>query len=118
MVRNLHTGFVSPQYHLVFDDNYDTIYHESKSEEEIDAICQKLFDNNRECHVEEEYDDEYDEEEDMPITQSGRAVKPRDRLNLLMARGVREECPEDLVPRQWRWWPVQSEELVAELEWW
>ena len=58
MVRNLHTGFVSPQYHLVFDDNYDTIYHESKSDEEIDDICQELFDNNRECYVADEYDDD------------------------------------------------------------
>ena len=56
LVRNLHTGYVSPQYHVVFDDNYDTIYVESKSDEELDDICQELFDNNRECYVEEEYD--------------------------------------------------------------
>ena len=58
MVRNLRTGFVSPQYHLVFDDNYDTIYTESKSDEEIDNICQELFDNNCECYVEDEYDED------------------------------------------------------------
>ena len=26
LVRNLKTGYLSPQYHVVFDDSFDTIY--------------------------------------------------------------------------------------------
>ena len=36
MVRNLHTGFISPQYHVVFDDKFETVYHDGKSSEELD----------------------------------------------------------------------------------
>ena len=26
LVRNLHTGYVSPQYHMVFDDKFETVF--------------------------------------------------------------------------------------------
>ena len=59
LVRNLHTNYVSPQYHLVFDDKFDTIFQESKTEEELELICQDLFESNRDCYVdpEGEFDD-------------------------------------------------------------
>jgi len=59
LVRNLHTNYVSPQYHLVFDDIFDIIFHESKTEEELELICQELFDTTRDCYVdpEGEFDD-------------------------------------------------------------
>ena len=56
MVRNLHTGHVSPQYHCVFDDRFDTIFTTTKTDEEVDDICDQLFVTNRDCYVEEEYD--------------------------------------------------------------
>ena len=56
LVRNLHTGHVSPQYHVVFDDKFETVFNEGRSNEEVDKICDSLFDGNRECYVEEEYD--------------------------------------------------------------
>ena len=56
LVRNLHTGYISPQYHVVFDDKFETVFSGGKSEEEMDKICQKLFDGERENYVEEEYD--------------------------------------------------------------
>ena len=58
LVRNLHTGYVSPQYHVVFDDKFETVFHDGKSTDELDAICDGLFVNNRDCYVEEEYDDD------------------------------------------------------------
>ena len=58
LVRNLHTGHVIPQYHLVFDDKFETVFSGGKSEEEMDKIFQKLFDGERENYVEEEYDDD------------------------------------------------------------
>ena len=58
LVRNLHTGYVSPQYHVVFDDKFETVFHDGKSPEQIDTICNNLFESQRECYVEEEYDDD------------------------------------------------------------
>ncbi|KAL7526047.1 hypothetical protein ACHAXR_002208, partial [Thalassiosira sp. AJA248-18] len=40
MVRNLHTGYVSPQFHVVFDDKFDTIYTEFKTDEELEIISE------------------------------------------------------------------------------
>ena len=48
LVRNLHTGYISPQYHVVFDDKFETVFSGGNSEEEMDKICQKLFDGERE----------------------------------------------------------------------
>lgn len=58
LVRNLHTGYVSPQYHVVFDDKFETVFHNGKTSEELDLICDSLFANSRECYAEEEYDDD------------------------------------------------------------
>lgn len=58
LVRNLHTGYVSPQYHVVFDDNFQTVFHDGKTSEELDKICDELFVNSRDCYVEEEYDED------------------------------------------------------------
>ena len=56
LVQNLHTGYVSPQYHVVFDNKFETVFNEGRSNEEVDKICDSLFDGNHECYVEEEYD--------------------------------------------------------------
>ncbi len=56
MVCNLHTGYVSPQYHMVFDDNFQTVFTDDKQLEEVDKICNHLFVESRDCYVEEEYD--------------------------------------------------------------
>ena len=56
LVRNLHTGHISPQYPVVFDDNFETVFNEGRSDEEVDIIYDNLFEGNCECYVEEEYD--------------------------------------------------------------
>ena len=58
LVRNLHTGYVSPQYHVVFDDNFQTVFSDGKSTAELDKICNELFVESRDCYVEEEFDDD------------------------------------------------------------
>ncbi|KAL7478108.1 hypothetical protein ACHAW6_003889 [Cyclotella cf. meneghiniana] len=58
LIRNLHTGYISPQYHVVFDDKFETIFHTGKSTEELDKICNHLFVESQDCYVEEEYDDD------------------------------------------------------------
>ena len=58
LVRNLHTGFISPQYHIDFDDKLETVFSGSMSVEDLDKICQRLFDGDRENYVEEEFDED------------------------------------------------------------
>ena len=58
LVRNLHTGFISPQYHVVFDDKFETVFGGSISVKKLDRICQRLFDGDRENYVEEEFDND------------------------------------------------------------
>eukprot|EP00804_Cyclotella_cryptica_P007127 CCRYP_020034-RB/>CCRYP_020034-RB protein AED:0.46 eAED:-0.11 QI:0/0/0/1/0/0/2/0/484 len=58
LVCNLHTGYVSPQYHVVFNDNFQTVFHDGKSSEELDKICDQLFVESRDCYVEEEFDED------------------------------------------------------------
>ncbi|KAL7476472.1 hypothetical protein ACHAW6_003635 [Cyclotella cf. meneghiniana] len=54
LVQNLHTSYVSLQYHVVFDDKFDTVFNNSRSSEELDKICAKLFVSSRECFAEDE----------------------------------------------------------------
>eukprot|EP00956_Cyclotella_meneghiniana_P042975 scaffold249367_cov117-Cyclotella_meneghiniana.AAC.2 len=58
LVRNLHTCHVSPQYHVVFDDKFETVFHDGKTTEELDKICDGLFAECRDCYAEDEYDDD------------------------------------------------------------
>jgi hypothetical protein len=57
LVRDLSMGFVSPQYHLVFDNLFDTDFSANKDDVVIDSICKGLFNNNQDIYVEPEYDD-------------------------------------------------------------
>ena len=42
----------------MFDDKFETVYHDGKSTEELDRICDELFATNRKIYAEEEYDDD------------------------------------------------------------
>ena len=55
LVRNLHTGFVNPQYHVVFDDKYDAIFNDVMSDEQFDTLCNNLFETSCDSYAEEEY---------------------------------------------------------------
>ena len=44
-VRNLLTNFISPQFHVVFDDKFNTIQNDAKLEDTaLDSIFTDLFD--------------------------------------------------------------------------
>jgi hypothetical protein len=45
-VRNLSTGFVSPQYHVVFGDLFQTVFSSGDNDAVIDEICNNLFEFN------------------------------------------------------------------------
>ena len=41
-VRNLKTGYISPQYHIVFDDLFETTFCRGKNNPVIDKICNNI----------------------------------------------------------------------------
>ena len=56
-VRNLSTGYISPQCHLVFDDLFETDVCKGDNDNVVDGICNDLFECSRDWYAEEEYDD-------------------------------------------------------------
>ena len=42
-VRNITTGYISPQYHVVFDDLFETSIREGENDPVIDQICNDIF---------------------------------------------------------------------------
>ena len=53
-VRNLSTGYISTQFHLVFDDLFETVICTVDDEVVFDAICNDLFDLNRDWYAGDE----------------------------------------------------------------
>ena len=55
-VRHLATGYVSPQYHCVFDDLFETVYAAKAENWTLyDALSNLLWDSDRDQYAEEEY---------------------------------------------------------------
>ncbi|KAL7550558.1 hypothetical protein ACHAWF_013780 [Thalassiosira exigua] len=47
LVCNLDTGFLGPQFHVIFDNKFETVYSAGAEDEVVDAICKDLFENSR-----------------------------------------------------------------------
>ncbi len=56
-VRHLTTNFISPQFHLVFDDLFKTVNRTGVDVFVVESICNELFQLNRELFAEEELDE-------------------------------------------------------------
>ena len=56
-IWNLTTGYISPQYHVVFDDLFETVGGTGEADEVVDTVCAKLFENSCDWYVEEEHDE-------------------------------------------------------------
>ena len=56
-VRNLRTRYISPQFHLVFDDLFETVIGTADDDIVFDAICNDLFELNRDWYAEDEFDE-------------------------------------------------------------
>ena len=54
--RNLTTEDISPQYHVVFDDLFETAIREGENDPVIDLICNDILDSSRDWYAEEEFD--------------------------------------------------------------
>ena len=55
-VQHLSTGHVSPQYHVVFDDLFETVICNGDNDLVVNSICDGLFIWNRKLYVEDEFD--------------------------------------------------------------
>ena len=55
-VRHLKTGYVSPQYHVVFDDLFETVFSSGADNALIDSICENLYGTSCEVYATDEYD--------------------------------------------------------------
>ena len=56
-VQNLSTDYISLQYHLVFDDLFETVICQGENDNVVDGICNDLFEWNRDSYAKDEYDD-------------------------------------------------------------
>ena len=52
-VRNLQTMYVSPQYHCVFDNLFETIFSSKSYTHALNNICDKMFQDIRHWYDEE-----------------------------------------------------------------
>ena len=55
--RNLITGYISPQFHLVFDDLFETVMRTKDDESVFNAICNYWFGLNNDWYAKDEHDD-------------------------------------------------------------
>ena len=54
-VRHLGTGYVSPQYHVVFDDLFETVFSSGVNNALIDSICKKKYGSSCKIYATNEY---------------------------------------------------------------
>jgi hypothetical protein len=55
-VRHLGTGYVSPQYHVVFDDLFETMFSSGADDALVDFICENIHGTSCEVYATDEYD--------------------------------------------------------------
>jgi hypothetical protein len=55
-VCHLSTSYVSPQFHVIFDDLFETVVSNGDNDSLINSICDGLFERNRELYVKDEFD--------------------------------------------------------------
>ena len=55
-VHHLSTGYVPPQFHVIFDDLFETVVCNGDNDAIINSICDGLFERNRELYVKDEFD--------------------------------------------------------------
>jgi hypothetical protein len=55
-VSHLSTSYVSPQFHVVSDDLFETVVCNGDNDAVINSICDGLFERNQELYVEDELD--------------------------------------------------------------
>ena len=51
-VRKFQTGYISPQYHVIFDDLFQIIFSSGKTDDFVDSIYKHLFEDNHDWYAE------------------------------------------------------------------
>ncbi len=54
-VHHLSTGYVSPQFHVVFDGLFETVVCIGDNDAVINSICDGLFERNQELYVKDKF---------------------------------------------------------------
>jgi hypothetical protein len=57
-IRHLKTGYVSPQYHVVYNDLFQTVFSAGPNTELVDAMCEELFTTSCEVYATDKYNAE------------------------------------------------------------
>ncbi len=57
-IRHLKTGYVSPQYHVVYNDLFQTVFSTGPNTDLVDAMCEEPFTTSCELYATDEYDAE------------------------------------------------------------
>ena len=57
IICHLSTGYISPWFHLVFNDLFETVIHTIDDESVFNAICNDIFELNRDWCAKDENDD-------------------------------------------------------------
>ena len=57
-VRHVRTGYISPWFHLDFDDLFETVIHPGDDDSIIEATCSDIFDINRDWYAREYFDND------------------------------------------------------------
>ncbi len=57
IVRHLTTGYISPQFHVVFDDLFETVNCTGVDDSVVESICNGFFQHNQELYAEDELDE-------------------------------------------------------------
>ena len=55
-VQNIKKGYIYPQYHIFFDDLFETTFFRGQNDPATDQVYNDIFDSNRDWYAEEEYD--------------------------------------------------------------
>ena len=55
-IQHLGTGYASPQYHVVFDDLFETVFSSAANNALVDSICKNLYETSCEIYATDEYD--------------------------------------------------------------
>ena len=55
-VRHLKTGFLSLQYHLVFDDLFESVFSSGPNDAIVDAMCKDPYESSCEVYATDKYD--------------------------------------------------------------
>ena len=55
-LQHLSSGNISPHFHLVFDDLFETVNKQGDNDITIEVICSDIFDTHKYCYEKEDFD--------------------------------------------------------------